>query len=316
MSMPVVEIENLTKDFQVGFWKKRPVRALDNLNLQVGQGEVFGFLGPNGAGKSTTLKILMQLLHPTSGKATILGKPIDSVSMHQSIGYLPENPYFYDYLTPEELLTYMGRLFGLRQPGLGQKVDTLLTLVGLAGARKLQLRKFSKGMVQRIGIAQAIINDPEIVFLDEPMSGLDPLGRMEVRRIITSLKTRGVTVFFSSHILPDVEAICDRVAILNKGKLQQAGTLEEILKSGNEARDVILAGWSESTLSEIKRACDDCRIMGNRLHLRLSRPAQMDALLSIISARKLELISINPVRPSLEEYFQSLVGSPDARGER
>jgi ABC-2 type transport system ATP-binding protein len=314
MSMPVIEIENLTKDFLVGFWKKRPVRALDDLSLQVQKGEVFGFLGPNGAGKSTTLKILMSLLRPTSGKARILGQPADSVSMHQSIGYLPENPYFYDYLTPEELLTYMGRLFGLKPPVLSQKVDELLKMVGLSGARKIQLRKFSKGMVQRIGIAQAIINDPEIVFLDEPMSGLDPLGRMEVRQIITSLKSRNVTVFFSSHILPEVEAICDRVAILNKGKLQQAGTLEEILKSGNEGHEAILAGWSDSMLNDIEKACDEYRIMGNRLHLKLSKPAQMDSLFSIISTHRLELISINPVRPSLEEYFQSMIGSSQARG--
>jgi ABC-2 type transport system ATP-binding protein len=234
--------------------------------------------------------------------------------MHQSIGYLPENPYFYDYLTPEELLTYMGRLFGLKPPVLSQKVDELLKMVGLSGARKIQLRKFSKGMVQRIGIAQAIINDPEIVFLDEPMSGLDPLGRMEVRQIITSLKSRNVTVFFSSHILPEVEAICDRVAILNKGKLQQAGTLEEILKSGNEGHEAILAGWSDSMLNDIEKACDEYRIMGNRLHLKLSKPAQMDSLFSIISTHRLELISINPVRPSLEEYFQSMIGSSQARG--
>jgi ABC-2 type transport system ATP-binding protein len=169
--MPVIEIENLTKDFLVGFWKKRPVRALDNLDLQVNQGEIFGFLGPNGAGKSTTLKILMHLLHPTSGEARILGKPVSSVSMRSRIGYLPENPYFYDYLTPEELLTYVGRLFGFRQPDLSKKVALLLDMVGLKEARSIQLRKFSKGMVQRIGIAQAIINDPEIVFLDEPMSG-------------------------------------------------------------------------------------------------------------------------------------------------
>jgi ABC-2 type transport system ATP-binding protein len=291
MSIPVIEIENLTKDFSVGFWK-------------------------NGAGKSTTLKILMHLLHPTSGTARILGQPTDSVSMHQSIGYLPENPYFYDYLTPEELLTYMGRLFGMRKPVLSGKVDSLLQRVGLAGSRKLQLRKFSKGMVQRIGIAQAIINDPEIVFLDEPMSGLDPLGRMEVRQIITALKAQGVTVFFSSHILPDVEAICDRVAIMNKGKLQQVGALEEILKVGIEGHEVILAGWSEPALNEIEKICDEVRLMGNRLRIRLSSRSQMESLFSLISARKLELISINPLRPSLEEYFQSLVGNQPLRGEQ
>jgi ABC-2 type transport system ATP-binding protein len=307
--MPIVEIENLTKDFSVGFWKKRPVRALDNLSLQVHQGEIFGFLGPNGAGKSTTLKILMHLLYPTSGKARILGRPVADVATHQAIGYLPENPYFYDYLTPAELLTYMGRLFGLRQPALARKVDTLLEIVGLNNARTLQLRKFSKGMVQRIGIAQAIINDPEIVFLDEPMSGLDPLGRMEVRQIITSLKSRGVTVFFSSHILPDVEAICDRVAILNRGKLQEVGALADILKVRIEGHEVIVAGWTEETLTSVRKWCGEVRAMGDRLHLGVGNREQLEGLLSFIFANKLELISSNPIRPSLEEYFQSAVGN-------
>jgi len=301
--MPVVEIENLTKDFFIGFWKKRPVRALDTLSLKVNQGEIFGFLGPNGAGKSTTIKILMHLLHCTSGDARILGEPVDSVSMHKRIGYLPENPYFYDYLTPEELLAYIGRLFGLRRSDLSKKVDSLLETVGLAESRSIQLRKFSKGMVQRIGIAQAIINDPEVVFLDEPMSGLDPLGRMEVRRIIMSLKARGVTVFFSSHILPDVEALCDRVAILNKGKLQEVGALDEILKVCIEGHEVILAGSSEEVLNTIRESCDEVRPMGDRLHVRVSNPAQMESVLSTVFINKLELISLNPIRPSLEEYF-------------
>jgi len=307
--MPVLEIENLTKDFSVGFWKKHPVRALDNLCLEVRQGEIFGFLGPNGAGKSTTIKLLMHLLHPTSGTARILGQPVDAVSMHQSIGYLPENPYFYDYLTPLELLTYVGKLFGLRQPALSKKVDALIESVGLSHSRNLQLRKFSKGMVQRIGIAQALINDPEIVFLDEPMSGLDPLGRMDVRRIIESLKARGVTVFFSSHILPDVEALCDRVAILNKGRLQEQGELEEILKVRIEGHDVILSGWTEAHISNIRKFSEEVRPMGDRLHLRVSDPQKMEDLLAFVFSNKLELISLNPIRPSLEEYFQSLVGS-------
>ena len=251
--MPVIEIENLTKDFSIGFWKKRPLRGLDNLCLQVHKGEIFGFLGPNGAGKSTTIKILMNLLHPTSGKARILGEPVDRVSMHQEIGYLPENPYFYDYLTPTELLTYMGRLFGLCGSELSRRVEGLLDNVGLAEARNLQLRKFSKGMVQRVGIAQALINDPEMVFLDEPMSGLDPLGRMEVRRIITSLKAQGVTVFFSSHILPDVEALCDRIAILNKGKLQEMGALEDMLRVGIAGYEIILSGVKQEIPDEIRR---------------------------------------------------------------
>jgi ABC-2 type transport system ATP-binding protein len=303
----VIEIENLTKDFSVGFWKKHPVRALDNLSLQVHKGEIFGFLGPNGAGKSTTLKILMNLLHPTSGSARIMGEPVDTVAMHRSIGYLPENPYFYDYLTPLELLTYMGRLFGMSQPALSQKVNALLESVGLTQARTRQLRKFSKGMVQRIGIAQALINDPEIVFLDEPMSGLDPLGRMDVRRIITSLKNRGITVFFSSHILPDVEAICDRVAILNRGKLQEVGALEEILKVRIEGHEAILAGWTAETPDAIRQWCDEVSCMGDRLHLRINDRERLESLLAYIFAHKLELISINPIRPSLEEHFQQVI---------
>jgi ABC-2 type transport system ATP-binding protein len=300
--MPVVEIENLTKDFAVGFWRKRPIRALESLCLEVRKGEIFGFLGPNGAGKSTTIKLLMNLLHPTSGSARILGQPVEAVSMHQFIGYLPENPYFYDYLTPRELLTYVGRLFGMRQPALSKKVEALIEDVGLSHAGNLQLRKFSKGMVQRIGIAQALINDPEIVFLDEPMSGLDPLGRMDVRRIIMSLKARGVTVFFSSHILPDVEAICDRVAILNKGRLQEQGALEEILKVRIEGHEIILSGWTEAMLGEIRNWCDEVRPMGDRLHLRVPNQDKMEQALSFAFSNKLELIS-------LEEYFQSAVGS-------
>jgi ABC-2 type transport system ATP-binding protein len=307
--MPIVEIENLTKDFSVGFWKKRPLRALEDLCLQINEGEIFGFLGPNGAGKSTTLKILMNLLHPTSGAARILGKPVNTVAMHQKIGFLPENPYFYDYLTPTELLTYMGRLFGIRQPALSQKVHDLLENVGLTRARNLQLRKFSKGMVQRIGIAQALINDPEIVFLDEPMSGLDPLGRMEVRRIITTLKSRGVTVFFSSHILPDVEAICDRIAILNKGRLQEVGALEEILKVSIEGHEAILAGWTADTLDALRKLFNEVQSMGDRLHLKVTDRKQMEDLLSFVFAHKLELVSVNPIRSSLEEYFQEAVSS-------
>jgi ABC-2 type transport system ATP-binding protein len=301
--MPVVEIENLTKDFLVGFWKKHPVRALDGLSLEVHKGEIFGFLGPNGAGKSTTLKLLMHLLHPTSGHARILGEPVDSVSMHRKIGYLPENPYFYDYLTPAELLHYAGRLFGYGGKDLSKKVEGLLETVGLGSVRSIQLRKFSKGMIQRIGIAQAIINDPEIVFLDEPMSGLDPLGRMEVRRIISSLKTKGVTVFFSSHILPDVEVLCDRVAILNKGKLQQVGSLDDILEVRIEGHEIILSGCSPALHEEIEKYGLEARSMGDRLQVRVNTSGQMEAILAKVFSDKLELISINPIRPSLEEYF-------------
>src|SRR5262245_11795009 len=223
--MPALQTFGLTKDYAVGFWRKRPHRALDTLSLQVESGDVFGFLGPNGAGKSTTLKLLMQLVFPSSGRAEVLGRPLGDVSVKRRIGFLPENPYFYDYLTAEELLTYFASLFGYRGADGKARASRLLDDVGIGAERRLQLRKFSKGMVQRVGIAQALINEPELVILDEPMSGLDPLGRRDVRSMILRLRDRGCTVFFSSHVLSDAEALCNRVAILAKGKLVTAGSL-------------------------------------------------------------------------------------------
>jgi len=302
-----VEIENLTKDFTVGFWKKRPVRALDNLSLQINQGEIFGFLGPNGAGKSTTIKLLMNLLYPTSGSARIFGEPVSSTPMRENIGYLPENPYFYDYLTPVELLVYVGRLFGLGGDELKKRTRALIEDVGLGHAENRQLRKFSKGMVQRLGIAQALINEPKIVFFDEPMSGLDPLGRMDVRRIILSLKARGVTVFFSSHILPDVEAICDRVAILNRGKLQEVGALADILKVGVKSHEIIVSGGAPDIKDAIGGLCEVIHVMGDRFQLRVRDGKAIEEVLRFVSDRRLELISVNPIRPSLEEHFKSAV---------
>ena len=226
---PAIQIEELTKDYAVGFWRKRPYRALDRLSLQVEPGEVFGFLGPNGAGKTTTLKLLMQLIFPSSGRAEILGKPVGDVAVRQRIGYLPENPYFYDYLTAEELLTYFAQLFGYSAAEQKTRVSALLDRVGIGAERRLQLRKFSKGMVQRVGVAQALINDPEVIFLDEPMSGLDPLGRRDIRTLILELRDQGRTVFFSSHILSDAEALCSRVAVVAGGRLAAAGRLTDIL---------------------------------------------------------------------------------------
>jgi len=306
--MSVVEIENLTKDFQAGFWRKRPVRALDNLTLRVEAGETFGFLGPNGAGKTTTIKILMNLLKPTSGSARILGEPADSIRMRRRIGYLPEQPYFYDYLTAEELLTYVGRLFRIPRPALGRKIEELLRQVGLSDAAGVQLRKFSKGMVQRIGIAQAIINDPEVVFLDEPMSGLDPFGRRDVRQIILGLKANGTTVFFSSHILPDVEAICDRVAILDRGRLQEAGALHDILKGQIEGHEIILAGLDPPAAAELSASCDEIRPAGDRVCLRAANRAQLESIVSLALSRAAEIVSVTPIRPSLEEHFFREVG--------
>ena len=217
---------DLTKDYAVGFWRKRTYRALDRLTLEVDTGEVFGFLGPNGAGKTTTLKLLMRLVFPTFGRAEILGRPVGDLATKRRIGYLPENPYFYDHLTAEELMAYFAALFGYRGRERHVRAGRLLDEVGLGAERRLPLRKFSKGMLQRVGIAQALINDPELVILDEPMSGLDPLGRRDVRSLILRLRDRGCTVFFSSHVLSDAEALCSRVAILANGRLVDSRALE------------------------------------------------------------------------------------------
>src|ERR1043165_995541 len=206
--MDAIRKEGLTKHYKVGFWRPRPYLALDGLTLHVNQGEVFGFLGPNGAGKTTTLKLLMQLIYPTSGRAEILGRPVGDLSVKRRIGYLPEHPFFYDYLTAVELLEYFSSLFGYAAAERRARASRLLDEVGIGAERRLQLRKFSKGMLQRVGIAQALLNDPELVILDEPMSGLDPLGRRDVRQLILKLRDRGCTVFFSSHVLSAAEALC------------------------------------------------------------------------------------------------------------
>src|SRR5438552_11713810 len=235
-----IEIQNLTKDCEVGFWGKRKVRALDGLSLSVEPGQIFGFLGANGAGKTTTLKLLMRLIYPTSGTARINGRDINDVSMHAHIGYLPENPYFYDYLTAREFLTYCAELFGQDRAERELRTEELLTRVNLEKKSwDRQLRKFSKGMLQRVGLAQALVNDPEIVFLDEPMSGLDPVGRREVRDLIASLRTQGKTVFMCSHILSDIEVLCDNVAILKAGRLAHSGSLAELRAGEANSVEVI-----------------------------------------------------------------------------
>jgi ABC-2 type transport system ATP-binding protein len=244
--MAAIETQALAKDYTVGFWRPRPYRALDGLTLAVEAGEVFGFLGPNGAGKTTTLKLLMQLVYPTAGTATILGRPLGDLAMKRRIGYLPENPYFYDYLTAEELLTYFAGLFGYRGEERTKRVAGLLDEVGLGAERRLQLRKFSKGMIQRVGLAQAVLNDPEVIFLDEPMSGLDPLGRRDVRTLILRLRDEGRTVFFSSHILSDAETLCSRIAIVVKGKLMASGTLADLVTAQLKGWEVVVDNLAQA----------------------------------------------------------------------
>jgi ABC-2 type transport system ATP-binding protein len=311
--MHAIRTEALTKNYSVGFWRPRPYRALDALNLEVGRGEVFGFLGPNGAGKTTTLKLLMQLIFPTSGRAEILGRPVGDIEVKRRIGYLPENPYFYDHLTAEELLEYFAALFGYSAADRRARASALLDQVGIGGERRLQLRKFSKGMLQRVGIAQALVNDPEVVFFDEPMSGLDPLGRREIRHLIVQLRDRGCTVFFSSHVLSDAEALCNRVAIVAGGRLAAEGQLSELLALRVRGWELVVAGVGREVID--RRGPGIFKVTplgGNRytLELPLSPPAEQ--VLAELVAQGASLVSLNPIRDTLEDLFVQKVADADS----
>jgi ABC-2 type transport system ATP-binding protein len=303
--MAVVEITNLTKDYEIGFWRKRKVRALDNLSLSIDPGQIFGFLGANGAGKTTTLKLLMRLIFPTSGRAQILGHDIQDVSMHQRIGYLPENPYFYDYLTAREFLDYCAEIFGFPAAARKKRAADLLARVNLDEKRwDTQLRKFSKGMLQRVGLAQSLINDPEIVFLDEPMSGLDPVGRREVRDLIASLRDEGKTVFMCSHILSDIEVLCDRVAILKGGRLAQVGFLDELRKTteGPNRMEVIATGTDANQLKQhLSKAAITPSPRG--LRIEVSSESEVDEVLAALRKVNGKIVSVQPITQSLEELF-------------
>jgi len=302
--MPIIEIDNLTKDYEVGFWRKRKVRALDGLSLSVEPHQIFGFLGANGAGKTTTLKLLMRLIFPTSGSARILGHDISNVSMHTRIGYLPENPYFYDYLTAREFLIYSGELFGLDKATRTARAEQLLTRVNLdRKSWDRQLRKFSKGMLQRVGLAQALVNDPEIVFLDEPMSGLDPVGRREVRDLIAALRSEGKTIFMCSHILSDIEVLCDSVAILKGGKTARSGSLEELRAQETSVIEIMAAGPDTTALQQILSNSAQVTSTPSGIRIEVGDERQVDEFLS--APRKLngKLISVQPVRQSLEDLF-------------
>ena len=310
--MPALAAHELTKDYAIGFWRKRPYRALDRLTLQVEAGEVFGFLGPNGAGKTTTLKLLMQLVFPTGGSAEILGRPLGDLSVKRRLGYLPENPYFYDYLTAEELLVYYASLFGIHGAGRAVRASQLLDEVGLGAERRLPLRKFSKGMLQRVGIAQALINEPELVIFDEPMSGLDPLGRRDVRALILRLRDRGCTVFFSSHVLSDAEALCNRVAILAKGRVVAAGRLTDMLALRARGWELVVAGASEALIASVAtRVRHAVRISDGRYTLELPLDPPPERLLADLTAGGAHLASLNPVRDTLEDVFVESVTAPD-----
>ncbi len=298
--MPVIEILGLEKTYLVGFWRKRPKRALHPLHLTVEEGEVFGFLGPNGAGKTTTLKLLMGLVFPTSGSARLLGRDWTDPEVKAQIGFLPEQPYFYDYLTAHELLNYYGQLSGVPGKDRKRRIDEVLQRVGLTDVKGVQLRKFSKGMLQRAGIAQAILHDPKLVFFDEPMSGLDPMGRREVRDLMEQLKHEGKTVFFSTHILSDAEALCDRVAIIHQGELRGVGAVADLTSSVQSKVEVIWQG--REVPPSMKALGAECHVTGDTVRAVLAE-SQQDAAIDALRRERMRLIAITPVRTSLEEYF-------------
>ena len=295
-----METYQLRKVYRTGFWLNQKIESLKSCTITVYQGETFGLLGPNGAGKTTLLKTLLGIVRPTSGRASLLGYPIGDRAVKQSIGYLPENPYFYDYLTGWEFLEFAAGLFEIPASVQRQRIPELLELVGLAqsAAKKKQMRQYSKGMLQRVGMAQALINNPEVVFLDEPMSGLDPMGRRQMRELILSLKYAGKTVFFNSHVLTEVEQICDRVAILAKGELICAGSLEQLLGVNQNIYQVKGIGGNPDIL---KRWVRDLTFDDEGWYGQLQgEPQEFLATLRLIGA---QLISMQLSRPSLEEFF-------------
>ena len=306
---PAVDIKEMFKSFRTGHLRPVYRPALKGLTFSIGHGEIFGYLGPNGAGKTTTLKILVGLLFPDRGTATILGHPLESRAWRYQAGYQPEHPYFYDYLTPREYLDYAGRLFGIEARARKERTGALLRLVDLEGAADVPLRRFSKGMTQRVGLAQALVNDPALVILDEPMSGLDPLGRRLVRRVIMDLKAAGKTILFSTHILSDAESLCDRVAVLRAGELVKVGALDDILTLDVSHLEVLVSGIPEAALEPMPvrhrvRA-------GERWTLEIDE-GRLGEIVRAIEAAGGRVLSVQPIRQSLEEYFVKEMGGARA----
>jgi ABC-2 type transport system ATP-binding protein len=308
MTEPAIETENLTKEYPHGFLNLKKRTSLEGLNMQVETGEVFGFIGPNGAGKSTTIKLLMRLIFPTAGSARILGKPISDIEMHRDIGYLPEQPYFYDYLTAGELLDYFARIHDLTATDRKERVQRMLKKVGLETAGKIQLRKYSKGMLQRVGMAQAILHDPKVVILDEPMSGLDPVGRREVRDIILELKREGKTVMFSTHILSDAEMLCDRVGVIVGGKLRGVGAPEQLVDVKTQGMEILFEVTGQSTAPLLAKATRT----GDRYRLQVPEEELYGAIEQLRAAGA-KILSVTQVKATLEEFFMNLVEADRAQ---
>jgi ABC-2 type transport system ATP-binding protein len=308
---PALEISGLSKSYPTGVLHRGRRSALEELTLTVARGEVFGYLGPNGSGKTTTLKVLLGLLRADRGSARVLGVPHTERSWRYRAGYLPENPYLYDYLTPQEYLDYAGRLFGMSPSDRRERARQVLERVGLADSARVSLRRFSKGMLQRAGLAQALLNDPEVVFLDEPMSGLDPIGRHMVKEVILDLRSRGRTVFFSTHILSDAEALCDRVALLRAGRLVTVGRLDEILRIDVSHLEVLVSGGDAGLLERLT-GLKGRRALGERWSLDVEEKS-LGRVVQALQDAGARVLSVQPVRESLEDYFIREMAQADGR---
>ncbi len=306
-----VEIEGLVKDFRPGLGL-RAKRVLHDVTLRVEQGELFGFVGPNGSGKTTTLKVLLGLIRATAGRARVLGSDVTETACRREVGFLPEAPYFYDYLSGREFLRFYARVCGVATARREERIDTLLAMVGLEHAGLARLRTYSKGMLQRVGIAQALVHEPKVVFLDEPMSGLDPIGRKEIRDLILRLKGEGKTVFMNTHILSDVEMLCDRVAVIVKGRIRYEGCPHEFSTGGEPQSDIVLAGVPPALLETFEPLTTaPIRGQGTRIEIRV--PAkQVDALLQKALAAGAQVLSVQAHRTSLESIFLSAVEREEA----
>ncbi|MCX7945293.1 MAG: ABC transporter ATP-binding protein [Deltaproteobacteria bacterium] len=297
----ILEIRGLSKTFRAGFWLRK-VRALRDVSLTVRENEIYGFLGPNGAGKTTTIKTILGLIFPDSGKITIMGKDYRDISTRRYIGYAPEQPYFYEYLTAYEFMKFYGSLFSIPSSELKRRIPMLLDMVGLGGKESLQLRKFSKGMLQRIGLAQALINDPKFLILDEPMSGLDPIGRREIRDLILALKKSGKTVFFSTHILSDVEMICDKVAIIIEGEIRKEASLSELLSIDYNEVEVVFKGGNKSIKDDLKKIGLLMKDIDDTCYMLVSK-SDISKTVDVIRLGGGDILSIIPKRRTLEDIF-------------
>ncbi|MBM4353621.1 MAG: ABC transporter ATP-binding protein [Deltaproteobacteria bacterium] len=309
MTSPVLKVEELKKTFKVGFARK-VVDAVRGISFAVEPGEIFGFLGPNGAGKTTTIKTVMDLIRPTSGRVSLFGKPPGDMDARLRVGYLPEQPYFYDYLKPSELLEFFGKLYGIDSAERKRRIDRLLDRVGLGHAKDRTLRRFSKGMLQRAGLAQALIGNPDLVILDEPLSGLDPIGRKELKDVISNLRTEGKTVFFSSHILADIELLCDKIVIIDKGKLRFFGSTRDFLKTGRSEVEIVAAGVPEELLARVTSEGGAVDRFGNRTKIVVAGERSHELVKALLAAGA-DLDAVVPRTEGLEELFVRMAGKSE-----